>query len=624
MKKRLNALFALIISVFMAVTCLAGCNLVTVDNERDMNQIIATVSIEDGVKGDIRKKEAIIAYLNYGYMYTQYYGYSQKQTFNLIIDGLISDEILLQNAMKEMDSGAVPFDQAGLINSDYEKWNVKRYLSETEINNAVYETRFGLNELLDSYDETKNATTKSDTLSEEVRTIPTNATNAEKKLSDAEKKDYINTAFDINSSKERRSAFNDVITLLDNNGLLGNAYDGTIESTEYYKNSVQTYLESALIGKYRDMLNAYERGKVTFEMLETAYSEKYEEQKTWNNADFVKALSDATASSPVLYSAFGTYGYVYNLLLGLNEEQEKAISEIDAELSKADKVERRREILNGVTAKDLRSTWILSGYDFDGVKFTGDYTFATDPANALPFQGTVKDHTPEDTTDNKYGVTSVKEFTLDQFIELVNTYVYGETYKNSDYKIPSGEIYASFDGKNIDVSEYDAKIQDLLFAFSTDAGSLNTYKGYVIKPAVDGSNTEEFVESFANAGRQIIEYGNNSYCVVASDYGYHFMFYSQVFTPDYSAGATLVDYLNNLSGKNESKDYWKAQLAEMVNGWDDYEETESYLYLLMSEMSSARVSNAQSERENNIVNEYTYAKSGVTKYEKAYKDLLAE
>ncbi len=623
MKKKLVALIALIMSVFMTVACMSGCNLVTSDSERDMNQVIATVSIDDGVKTEIKKKEAIIVYLNYGYIYTQYYGYTQSKTFNLIIDGLIEEEILLQNAMKEIDEGKEPFDGNGLVNENYAKWDVKRYLTEDEIISAVYDARKGMNDLLDSYDESKTDKTKSDTLTETVRTVPTDATNKEKELTVADKKEYNDKAFDLSSSKERRSAFNSVIKLFKNNGLLGSEYDGTIESTDYYKNFVQSRLEAEVTAKYQSAYNLYERKKITFEMLKNAYSEKLEEQKNWSNAEFVQALSDASASSPMLYSAYGNYGYVYNLLLGVNSEQEEAIGKIDSALSKTEKVAERRTILDSTTAKDLRSSWIISGYDFDGVRFTGDYTFAKDSANALPFKGSVTDLTPEDTTDNKFSVDSVNTYSLDEFIGLINDYVYGGADKDLANKTSSGEVYYSLNGSGIAYSEYDAKIQDLLFAFSTDPGSLNTYKGYAIKPAVDGSNTEEYVESFAKAGRELISSGQNSYTVVATDYGYHFMFYSQLLNADYGY-ENLVAYLNALSGKTETEEYWTAELNNMINGWDDYEDTDSYLYLLMSEMSSTRVSKAYTEKQTNVINQYTYEKKSIERFEKTYSDLVAE
>jgi hypothetical protein len=622
MKKRLITFLALIMSLVMSVCFLQGCGIITVNSERDMKQVVATVSIDDEISSDIIKREVIVAYLNYGSMYTQA-GHSMADAFGHIIDGLISDEIMFQNAMKEMEDKVAPFDGDGFINESYAKWNVKRYLTGPEDIEAIYQTKLTINEILDTYDKSKNPELKEDTLTETVRTVPTGATKYVKELSDGEKIDYVNTDFDITSSTERRQAFNKFISLLEVNNLVGDEFDGTVESTEYYKTSLATFYEAAIVGKYRDTIYKAEREKFTFEVLEKAYTERYEEQKAWSNAEFINALSNAQAGKPILYSAFGTYGYVYNLLLGANEEQTTKISEIGENVSDSERTEQRREILATTTIKDLRSTWILSGYDFDGTKFTGDYTFAKDATNSLPFMGQVKDVTREGSEEKKYSVTGVTEYNLENFVKMMNSYVYGSAYATADVK-GTGEIYSTFNGNGITVSEYDNKINELLFAFSTDSGSLNTYKGYVIKPAVDGANTEEYVETFANAGRQLLALGGNSYIIVASDYGYHVMFYSQVFAPNYSAGATLVDYLNASSSKTENREYWVNELKNIVDNYKDYEDSDSYLYFLLTDMSSLIISDKQNKRENEVVNKYTYEEKSVTRFEKAYKNLIAE
>ena len=44
-----------------------------------------------------------MSYMNYGYMYEQYYGYTREKTFNLIISNLINTRVHLQNAMKSIN-----------------------------------------------------------------------------------------------------------------------------------------------------------------------------------------------------------------------------------------------------------------------------------------------------------------------------------------------------------------------------------------------------------------------------------------------------------------------------------------------------------------------------------------
>ena len=212
---------------------------------------------------------------------------------------------------------------------------------------------------------------------------------------------------------------------------------------------------------------------------------------------------------------------------------------------------------------------------------------------------------------------------MDAFIGLVNGYVYGGTDQALANKTASGSVYYKLNANSITVTEYDAKIQDLLFAFSTDPGSLNTYKGYAIKPAVDGAGQEEYVTEFADAGRELLGMGGNSYIVVGTDYGYHFMFFSQVFDTNYGY-ATLVDYLNSLLGEVKTEDYWKAQFDAMLKDWDEYEDKDSYLFLLSSEMTTSKVTSAQNLRQTNVINQYTYERPSVKKYTKTYSELVAE
>jgi hypothetical protein len=72
----------------------------------------------------------------------------------------------------------------------------------------------------------------------------------------------------------------------------------------------------------------------------------------------------------------------------------------------------RKEILDKTTVKDLRSSWILSGYDGELKEdgefiFKNDYTFAKDSANSLAFQGDVKFLAEDHHGAKSYSVTSI-------------------------------------------------------------------------------------------------------------------------------------------------------------------------------------------------------------------------
>ncbi|MBR5387919.1 MAG: hypothetical protein IK147_00450 [Clostridia bacterium] len=612
MKKRLIKILTLAFAVIMCFSASFGCNLVTKDNLKDMEQVVATVNINK--EDNVYKRDVVMAYINYGYIYVQYYGYSQQRTMQLILDGLIESHIMVQEAMNVFENDAT------FVKDDaYPAYTAERYLSEEDRLSALYDTYVTINDLLDRYSDEEKPAENKDDLNETVRTVPTDAKNAEK---DVDKQAYIDEGFDVDSNEYRVNSLAKVVKMLKSNGLLGDAYQGDIRDTDYFAQIKKTNMEQKVVDNYEEKLLSEVRSELAYDRLSAAYLDKKTEQENWSNAEFVSALSSATAEKPVLYSRQGTYGYVYNLLLGVNDYQSKEISDLNAEsnLSDAERAARRAEILNSTTVKDLRSTWILSGYDFDGEKFTGDYTFAKDPANSLPFKGEVnllKDATEEDPA--VYGVEDVYTYGLKDFVAMMNEYVYGNAAVGENDADVS--VYKKYDC-NVKPAEYENKINELLFAFSTDGGSLNTYKGYVIKPAVDGANTEEYVKTFGDAGRTLLTMGDASYIIVASDYGYHVMFFSLAFDADYGYD-TLDEYLDSLDidigGYATYEEYFNAMLGD----WEEFEKSDNYLYFLSNELISGKTANVVSAKRTEIVNRYVRETDGAVKvYENRMKDLF--
>ena len=205
----------------------------------------------------------------------------------------------------------------------------------------------------------------------------------------------------------------------------------------------------------------------------------------------------------------------------------------------------------------------------------------------------------------------------------MDAYLGGNQTDNlSAYSSLGSDVYSA---KTLsDVAEYDAKINELLFAFSTDSGSLNTYKGYNIKPAVDVGEDEQYVETFGNAGRLLLASENPGYVVVASDYGYHVMFFSEVISVDYSY-ASLTDYLNKVMGETKTRDEWKAYYEEMLNDYEAFEETGSYLYQLANVLILEEVNLVQTQIETEVINKYRYEETEhVVIYRDRFADLFAE
>ena len=106
---------ALLLGVAMSVGA-TGCGFITTDNQEDLKQVVAEVDITAGGKlnsdvasdvaaiiknlaTDVTKRDLISYYLSTGYQYVESYGYTYKDTFNMLLDGLVSREIMIQYAV---------------------------------------------------------------------------------------------------------------------------------------------------------------------------------------------------------------------------------------------------------------------------------------------------------------------------------------------------------------------------------------------------------------------------------------------------------------------------------------------------------------------------------------------
>lgn len=637
MRNLIKKLTCLVLTLVMCVSFFGGCNLVSVDTERDLNQVIAEIQItDDSPVEKVYKKDIIMAYINYGYYYEQQ-GAAMGQIVESIVSQLINNRVYVQNAVNKFDtefnneesSYKVVYDE---IKAEYEerkaagenpidkwnsldKWDLERYLTDPEILDAKYHTYKDMNDLVDAYISDKPGDKVQDTLIEEVRTAPTGAANAEKELDDTAKSEYIEKGIEKNS---RKKAYNDVIKILKANDLLGSEYKGTIESSQYFAQTLKNYQENKIIEKFEKCIKDAARETVGYDDVEAAYTKKYNEQLALDETAFASLLSSATSDEPVLVGrGDGHYGYVYNLLLGPGDDVLAEANKFDNNMSNVDKQASRESVLNDKTiVKDLRSTWILSGYDFDGTNFTGDYAVAGE--NSLAFQGVAKALNEDDGSEDfktEYGIESMIEFSLEDFIEkMIIGYLYKDVSNNSEkfqvLEDDSDYVYKHF--KVNGVENYHEKVNELLFAFSTDPGSLNTYKGYT----KEGS----YVEEFKKGVQELFEEGGENSCVVvATEYGYHVIFYSEVFDSSYDH-ATLTDYLNKFEGDKN----WEEEFKVMVATFADYENTDSYLYKLFNSISTSIADKALSDEQGRIL-DYVFGDNDcVVKYEDRYADLLGK
>ena len=680
MKKFWKTLASAALAAVMGVSAF-GCNLIETDLERDMSQVVATVQIsEDAPVENIYKRDLVLMYINYGYSYVQQGTYTQAQVFEMLMEQLVNNAILGQNAVK------AKAEQLGITENIYDlEAHMNEYFTEEEQQEALYNTNKALNDVIDSYKDAEEEEEESETSSETVRTVPTGATNYEPEWGDFDNalafyKDYnskgftaqnedgetmsgVETGFRRNGDVieitdiETKRAYNKVVEALESNGLIGEDFDYNADSiydTDYYRDSLQSQRESVLISWYEEYLTAEILSTVSYRDLEARYAEMYNTQKNYTVSEYETALDAWSASSPVVAYSYGGYGYVYNLLLGVNAAQKAEIEELGEEknLSQAEYAARRERILSRTTAKDLRSTWITAGYDFDyeTLTFTHDYSLASE-TYALPFQGTVKwvneadkpaeGEDDEDYTE-KYEVTSVAEYDLEEFVAFLDETLYAGVELNTDGTASSGYYRVARNTNGTEIPEYEDRINDLLFAFSTDAGSLNTYQGYLISPEAEADETETYVEEFAKAARELLTMEDGSYIIVGTDFGYHILFKSVALEAD-GGYPTLGEYLDSLGVEKKIGDtthttwegYYNAMISDLTAYLDDNDDNENfYLYLLqqayISDILNTELANVQSA----IVNRYKtpdedgnyteYKEQYVKIYENRYSEYLQD
>ncbi len=645
MKKTFKKLIAVLLAGAISVSMFA-CDIVKLNGERVNDQVVATVQVYDGApKEEITNSQVMSAYSSYGYYYVQKLGYTVKKAVEVILNSLIQNKIYVQNAENYFEN------LDGYAKTEGKKaWDPERYLTAEEVTEAAYQVKKSVNEAIDNYVPAKETEKKED-YSATARTAPTNASKYAHKLTVTEKSAYtIKTGLDSNgkvTDNERKEAYYKLLKVMDGSGYIDKDFDwanGDITTTEYYKNALKSQLESALVSKYDRYLTYDYYKTVGLDKIEAAYEEMYAAQvdKYASKSAYEEALGSASASKPVVYNPYEGYAYIYNLLLGADTALSGKISEIKTkytsnEITKAEYFAQREEVLDKITASDLRDTWLTAGYDFDfeSKKFLNDYAVAGE--NSLPYLGTVEwtnkeNYTAEKLTDDKgtyfkYKDAKGKEdedyvpaykavsnvYTLDSFLTMMDKYVYGAA-QTGEVKIYDGIAMKKVVNTDVDVENYADKINELIFAFSTDTGSLNSYKGYTINGKTD-FGSETYVEEYAAAARYLMTLGKSSYVVVGTEYGWHIMFLSEKITANTNY-ATLTEYLASL-GETTNFDQMLKDIRD--DKADLYED--SYLYTLQQAVASSNASSYVTKTKTTLYNSVKGNDKKVKTYEKRLNNI---
>ena len=238
MKRKVSKIIASLLAVVLLFTLLAGCELITTDNERDMNQVVAEVNIARDAKSlneafdllgakelslsaenldsitstdSIYKRDLIAYFLSYGYNYISQ-GSSYAEAVSEIMNVLVERKILTQFAVVyylnegkvrvdkdsiTVDGGYTKVDNSNEMVMDGEDLTVEGYLAamnvegtadekaiegykylltDAEVQYATYTVMNSINSSINSYEEEIIAADSGDSSSSTTdRTTPTGA-----------------------------------------------------------------------------------------------------------------------------------------------------------------------------------------------------------------------------------------------------------------------------------------------------------------------------------------------------------------------------------------------------------------------------------------------------------------
>lgn len=688
MKKLLFKLIAVISLVAVTFGTLAGCALFETNQDRDMAQKAVTVDIsagaEKGVATDILKRDLIAGYMSYGYYYVQNYGYTTAKAYQLILDNLVNNAVIIQQSKKELagdykskvytddvkvltasdvealENGA---DMLSLIASDndiaaytakkvgetgyaagladyvksvYGSTDLKRtdasfrFVGDVnEVLKAVSDAIDNLNSFIESFMDEDEHEHNHDEITYSPRTTPT--MDAEEDTIDVEacykviKDDQAGLNAEITG--DRLKAFKKGYKRLQELGLVetdannDRYFEGkdaptvlSVLQLDYFKNSVQTALDSKAVDKYEKALRADR--VATAEELWKEYQDLGEKQSSeykGNVSGLETALGEVSDSKFVVYNSGIGYGYVSHLVVEYTEAQKTLITDKKAEkdITKTEIADYVKTLADGIVVKDLRDSWVKAGYgNYDAVNgefiFSDKYVYNTSDKewNLAKFNGTVGGVTSyvEETDDGdvlkfRFENVTANELGYKDFVGIVEGALGVAPVFDEAVVIPD------FAAKKYDErKEILNRFEDIKFAFSTDTGNFNKYLGYVYSPI---TSKDTYVTEFVDACAKALEKGEGSVVMFMSEsYGLHILICTAK-EGDYGYYDTLEAFKSDMEIKGTVAYNFKEANASLIE------------------------SNYVSKEADRFIKEYTNKnKDGkydyITYNEKAYKDLVTE
>lgn len=445
-KKRLAA--AALTSCLVLSATFTGCSLVSTNGNKDMEQIIATVDIRDSetfatefkaagykdaiAESNINKRSLVSYFINTGYTYINNYNYTYEKTFNLLLDNLIDNAVLVQYSTlglikyKAAADGVSEESILSEYNSKESKSAKYEYLlggeNSEEVMLAKYNFYSSVNSAIDSDERADIEEDEDGYKGTDTRTTPTNLNTEQKdyfpgreegKLDYAiytgyegyllgQSGAYKDDAIEGTTSATRIKAYNTFINNLMSNNLVDRNKEADkltdVLKLEYMKNEYASQLESRIVNKYNDVYEEMMEKELTkdnYSYIKSFYEELLNGQKDdYKTASaFESAMGNLSDTSFLLYSPdtgdsdlfdgenHGKFGYVYNILLPFNAKQTVELAELTSK-RKEDKDDNsyyyeRNRILQNIYTEDQRQAWFngSENYSFkaeDNKVYSGD------------------------------------------------------------------------------------------------------------------------------------------------------------------------------------------------------------------------------------------------------------
>jgi len=474
-------------------------------------------------------------------------------------------------------------------------------------------------ELKDKTPTEKDLAIAAKTLGVEVSELPAASTS---NMFDLNLYMYKTYNYDV-STKQRQRAFNQAISGYRSLGIIDkNEYHSSNNALEYeyFKNQIETEKAQQIVLFYQASLEDQVKAEqLTNQMLYKDYQDLYRTQELKFKNDYSAyetAMGSATKDAPIVYHPYNGYGYVSNLLLGFNDAQTAELTLYKGQkgISAENVVKFRDNLAKTIIVKDQRVSWATSGL---GVYESDKYTF--DSKYLLTENATLKDKISSfiGKVENAYSHTEEDENGIEKTEWFVSNGVASSIGYNSFYN----DYLVACLGFNSDINAVtfntktntgfdtltnydDNSMRDLIYAFSTDPGSVTSKNGYLYSPFTSAT---QYVSEFAAAAKAIVEAGEGAYTLVVTDYGVHVMVcLDKISATTQMIGTEFIDYLDG-----------KANTLT--------EEQKEFIDNFKKNKQDSLISSYVSEKANTFVKKYLEEDSesyATTFYKDNYKDLI--